>query len=178
MAAIAYANGGRGHRNLPARHDVVPHYNNDGWKSMNAERKRLVLESWDAIGRNHDRVAVAFYGRLFEIDSAARSLFAETNMVAQRGKFVQMMGEIVRNLDLPRELIPTVSALGRRHVEYGVRDTDYDRVREALFAALGAELGAGFTDEVRDAWEEAYALTAAVMKRGAQSIVSSPGLSP
>jgi hemoglobin-like flavoprotein len=144
---------------------------------MNAERKRLVLESWDAIGRNHDRVAVAFYDRLFEIDAGARSLFAETNMVAQRGKFVQMMGEIVRNLDLPRDLIPTVSALGRRHVDYGVRDADYDRVREALFAALALELGTVFTEEVRDAWEEAYALTAAVMKRGAQSGTASPATS-
>jgi hemoglobin-like flavoprotein len=144
---------------------------------MNAERKRLVLESWEAIGRNHDRVAVAFYERLFEIDTGARSLFAKTNMVAQRGKFVQMLGDIVRNLDLPRELIPTVSALGRRHVEYGVRDADYDRVREALFAAIAAELGADFTDEVRDAWEEAYALTAAVMKRGAHSGVSAPSTS-
>jgi len=144
---------------------------------MNAERKRLVLESWEAMGRNHDQVAVAFYDRLFEIDAGARSLFAETNMVAQRGKFVQMMGEIVRNLDLPKELIPTVSALGRRHVEYGVRDADYDRVREALFAALAAELGAAFTDEVRDAWEEAYALTAAVMKRGAHTGVSEPSAS-
>jgi hemoglobin-like flavoprotein len=145
---------------------------------MNAERKRLVLESWEAIGRNHDGVAVAFYDRLFEIDSGARSLFAKTNMVAQRGKFIQMMGEIVRNLDMPRELIPAVSALGRRHVEYGVRDADYDRVREALFVAIAAELGAGFTDDVRDAWEEAYALTAAVMKRGASTVVSSHGASP
>ena len=144
---------------------------------MNAERKRLVLESWDAIGSNHDHVAVAFYARLFEIDAGARALCAETNMVAQRGKFVQMMGEIVRNLDLPKELIPTVAALGRRHVEYGVRDADDDRVREALFAALAAELGAGFTDEVRDAWEEAYALTAAVMKRGAQTGTASPASS-
>jgi len=136
---------------------------------MNAERKRLVLESWEALGRNHDRVAVAFYDRLFEIDAGARSLFAKTEMVAQRGKFVQMLGDIVRNLDLPRELIPAVSALGRRHVDYGVRDADYDRVREALFAALASELGTGFTDDVRDAWEEAYALTAAVMKRGAHS---------
>ena len=145
---------------------------------MNAERKRLVLESWEAIGRDHDHVAVAFYDRLFEIDAGARSLFAKTEMVAQRSKFVQMLGDIVRNLDLPRDLIPTVSALGRRHVEYGVRDADYDRVREALFAALAVELGAGFTDEVRDAWEEAYALTAALMKRGAGTVVSSHGANP
>jgi hemoglobin-like flavoprotein len=144
---------------------------------MNAERKRLVLESWEAIAYNRDQVAVAFYDRLFEIDAGARALFAKTDMVAQRGKFVEMLGEIVRNLDLPRELIPAVSALGRRHVDYGVRDADYDRVREALFAAIAAEVGPGFTDEVRDAWEEAYALTAAVMKRGAHSGSSSQSVS-
>ena len=139
---------------------------------MNAERKRLVQETWEAIARNHDRIAIAFYDRLFEIDPPARTLFSKTNMPAQRVKLVDMLGEIVRNLDMPRALIPTVSALGKRHVGYGVRDADYDRVREALFAAIAGELGAKFTDEVRDAWEEAYALTAAVMKRGAQTATS------
>jgi len=136
---------------------------------MNEARKRLVLNSWESISRSHDRIATAFYERLFEIDGAARGLFARTNMVAQRVKFIDMLGEIVRNLDMPKELVPTVSALGQRHVGYGVRDIDYDRVREALFAALAAEVGEGFTEELRDAWEEAYALTAGVMKRGAKT---------
>jgi hemoglobin-like flavoprotein len=136
---------------------------------MNAERKRLVQQSWESISRDHDRLVVAFYDRLFEIDPVARSLFAKTNMVAQRVKFIDMIGEIVRNLDLPGDLIPTISALGKRHVDYGVREIDYDRVREALFGALETTLGNGFTDELRDAWEEAYALTAGVMKRGAHT---------
>jgi hemoglobin-like flavoprotein len=139
---------------------------------MNAERKRLVLETWEAIARNHDRVAIAFYDRLFEIDPGAHTLFSNTNMPAQRAKFVEMLSEIVRNLDLPSALIPTVSALGKRHVGYGVRDTDYDRVREALLSAIAGELDARFTGDVRDAWEEAYALTAAVMKRGAHTASS------
>ena len=136
---------------------------------MNAERTRLVQDSWEGIARDHDRIAIAFYERLFEIDAPARALFAKTNMVSQRVKFTDMIGEIVRNLDIPKELIPSVSALGRRHVDYGVRDIDYDRVREALFAALAQELGDRFSDELRDAWEEAYALTASVMKRGAKT---------
>ena len=132
---------------------------------MNAQRKRLVQGSWEAISREHDRVATAFYERLFEIDAAAAPMFAKTAMPEQRAKFVAMLGEIVRNLDAPEALIPSLSALGRRHRDYGVRPVDYDRVREAFFAALVAELGDGFTDELRDAWEEAYALTAGVMKR-------------
>ena len=136
---------------------------------MNAERKRLVLDSWEALSPKHDRIAIAFYDRLFEIDAPARAMFANTNMPAQQGKFLKMLGDIVRNLDLPKELIPTVSSLGKRHVDYGVRAIDYDRVREALFAAMAAEAGDSFTDDVRDAWEEAYALTASVMQRGAKA---------
>jgi hemoglobin-like flavoprotein len=135
---------------------------------MNAQRKRLVQDSWEAISRERDRTAAAFYERLFEIDASARAMFAKTDMVAQRVKFVVMLGDIVRNLDLPEELIPSLAALGRRHGEYGVRAIDYDRVREALFGALASELGDQFTDELRDAWEEAYALTASVMLRGAR----------
>ena len=133
---------------------------------MNAERKRLVLESWEAIGRNHDGVAVAFYDRLFEIDSGARALFAKTNMVAQRAKFVQMLGDIVRNLDLPRELIPTVSALGRRHVDYGVTEQHFDVVGSALLWTLERGLGASFTPEVRDAWSAVYRVLSATMLEG------------
>lgn len=147
----------------------LPYY---GCPFMNAERKRLVQQSWQSISRDHDRLVIAFYQRLFEIDPAAPALFAQTDMVAQRGKFLTMLGDIVRNLDMPQELIPTVSALGRRHVDYGVRDIDYDRVREALFAALAGEVGDRFTDELRDAWEEAYALTVSVMKRGAKTAPS------
>src|SRR5687768_1602348 len=134
---------------------------------MNAERKRLVQESWEAIAPEHDRVATRFYERLFQIQPSGRVLFAKTDMIEQRAKFVIMLGEIVRNLHLPEDLIPSLSALGRRHVDYGVRAIDYDRVREALFGALAEELADRFTDDARDAWEEAYALTAGVMQRGA-----------
>ena len=137
---------------------------------MNAERKRLVQTSWHAIVPNHDRVASRFYERLFENDPGAAALFGRTNMTEQRVKFVTMLGGIVRNLDLPEDLIPLVSALGRRHVDYGVRPIHYDRVREALFAALADELGDRFTDDVRDAWEEAYALLTGVMLRGAETL--------
>jgi hemoglobin-like flavoprotein len=132
---------------------------------MDTERKRLVLESWQSMAAEHDRITNAFYERLFEIDPPARALFARTNMGDQRTKVVAMLSDIVANLDHLDDLIPTVGALGRRHQDYGARDADYDRVREALLGAIGSALGAGFTREVRSAWEEAYALMASVMKR-------------
>src|SRR5690349_16343988 len=167
VATIAYANRCDGRRNRARRpRSATPFHRH---LAMNAARKRLVTDSWEAIVRQHDRLAIAFYDRLFEIDPAARAMFAKTDMGAQRGKFLDMLGEIVRNLDSPKDLIPSVSALGKRHADYGVREIDYDRLREALLAALSAEAGAAFTEDVRDAWEEAYALTAGVMKRAAKT---------
>lgn len=146
---------------------------------MNADQKRVVLESWQSLADHHDRIASAFYERLFDIDSHARELFARTNMVEQRGKVIAMLGDIVRNLDDPDELIPVLVPLGRRHHDYGVRDADYGPVREALLGAIGSALGEAFTREVRDAWEAAYALTASVMKRAGETqagVVASPNV--
>jgi nitric oxide dioxygenase len=134
---------------------------------MTPERKRLVMETWQSVAADHDRIASAFYERLFEIDPHAHQLFANTNMVDQRAKVVAMLTDIIRDLDHLEALIPVVIALGRRHKDYGVVDTEYDLVREALLGAIGDALG-GFTPDVRDAWEEAYALTAAVMKRAGE----------
>ncbi len=65
-------------------------------------------------------------------------------------------------------------ALGRRHRDYGVREADYDRVREALLGAIANVIGDSFTRDVRSAWEEAYALTASVMKRAGEPPLASP----
>jgi hemoglobin-like flavoprotein len=132
---------------------------------MTPERKRLVFDSWQRLAPDHDRIATAFYDRLFEIDPHARTLFVRTNMTEQRAKVIAMLTDIVRNLDHLDKLFPVVIGLGRRHKDYGVEDRDYDRVREALLGAIGAALGDDFTPDVRDAWEETYALTAGVMKR-------------
>jgi hemoglobin-like flavoprotein len=136
---------------------------------MTPERKRLVFDSWQRLAHDHDRIAAAFYDRLFEIDPHARELFAATNMEEQRAKVVAMLSDIVRNLDRLDSLMPIVIGLGRRHREYGVEARDYDRVREALLGAIADSLGDVMTPELRDAWEETYALTASVMKRAGDS---------
>ena len=142
--------------------------NHESWMGhMNAERKRLVQESWEAIAPEHDRVATRFYERLFEIQPSARGLFAKTDMIEQRAKFVIMLGEIVRNLRLarrPHSIAIRAGAPSRRLWRTGHRLRS--RARSAVRRA-GRRACRSFHRRVRDAWEEAYALTAGVMQRGA-----------
>jgi hemoglobin-like flavoprotein len=134
---------------------------------MRAETERLVQESWARFEPVAEQSAGFFYDKLFELDPSAQRLFARTDMEAQGRKVMQMFAEIVRTLDQPEELIAEVADLGRRHVHYGVQDSQYDSVGTALLWTLERGLGPAFTPEVRNAWAEAYLLLSSIFRRGA-----------
>ena len=134
---------------------------------MRAETERLVRESWARFEPVAEQSAGFFYDKLFELDPEAQRLFARTDMEAQGRKVMQMFAEIARTLDQPDTLVSEVADLGRRHVHYGVRDSQYDSVGTALLWTLERGLGTAFTDDVRNAWTEAYLLISTVLRRAA-----------
>jgi hemoglobin-like flavoprotein len=136
---------------------------------MTPESEQLIQQSWPLIARHGAAMAERFYGRLFDIAPETRRLFADTDMLAQQRKFVTMLEEIVNRLGQPAELVPEVAALGTRHVQYGVSARDYGLVGEALVWSMEQALGDAMTPELRQAWNEAYVLTASLMARGAMT---------
>jgi len=75
----------------------------------------------------------------------------------------------VDGLDDLDAIVPTVEDLGRRHVDYGVKDEDYDTVGEALLWTLEKGFGDEFTPEVKGAWATVYTLLATVMTNAANA---------
>ncbi len=132
-------------------------------------QKELVQSTWEQVVSISDRAGRLFYGRLFDLDPQLRPLFpaGEEAIEDQARKLMQMITTAVRGLDRPDEVIPAVEDLGRRHVDYGVRDGDYDTVGTALLWTLERGLGDAFTPQVRDAWAATYALLASVMQEAA-----------
>lgn len=134
---------------------------------MTPEHERLIRDSWRQFEPMARPLARVFYNHLFELDPGTQPLFASTDMDAQGLKFWQMLAEIVRVLDEPDELVSQVAALGRRHFGYGVTNDQYEVVGAALLWTLEQGLGPAFTQEVREAWAEAYLVLATVMRRSA-----------
>ena len=89
-------------------------------------------------------------------------------MAAQKKNLMQTLTVVVKGIDRLDDLVPAVQALGRRHAGYGVRPEHYDLVGAALLWTLGQGLGAAFTDDVREAWAQAYGTLAAVMIAAAE----------
>jgi len=113
-----------------------------------------------------DKAAELFYGKLFELDPSLKPLF-KGDMKEQGEKLMKMINTAVNGLDQLDQIVPAVQQLGVRHVNYGVKDKEYDTVGAALLWTLETGLGDAFTDEVKEAWATVYGILADTMKAAA-----------
>jgi hemoglobin-like flavoprotein len=104
--------------------------------------------------------------RLFELDPTLRPLF-KGDMEEQGRKLMEMIELAVKGLDRPEAILPAIAALGRRHAGYGVNESDYETVGEALLWTLEQGLGPSFTPDIREAWAALYRFVADAMREGA-----------
>jgi hemoglobin-like flavoprotein len=132
---------------------------------MTPESIASVRKTWALVAPVADTAAESFYQRLFALDPRLRLMFSGTDWAAQRRKLVHAINLAVASLDKIEELAPTLEALGSRHASYGVQDSHYDTVGEALIATLERGLGEAWTAEAAAAWKEAYRIVAAGMRR-------------
>jgi hemoglobin-like flavoprotein len=133
---------------------------------MTPEQIQLVKTSWTQIVPISDQAAQLFYARLFEVAPEVKPLF-KGDMIEQGAKLMMMLNTAVNSLERLDQIVPAIQAMGRRHVDYGVKDEHYDYVGEALLWTLEQGLGDGFTDEIKAAWTDTYTLLAETMKAAA-----------
>ena len=138
---------------------------------MKSEQIKLIKESWLKVLPISETAAELFYKKLFELDPELKFLF-KGDMNEQGIKLMNMLNTVVNSLDKLSTIIPAVEILGVRHIDYGVKDENYDTVADALLWALGKGLGDDFTHDVKDAWTTAYVTLADVMKNAANDAVA------
>ena len=136
---------------------------------MTPEQKTLVIESWNKVLPIRETVAELFYGRLFEVYPEVKPYF-KGDMQEQGMKLMATLNTAVNSLDNLEVLIEPLKIMGARHVDYGVKNEDYDKVADALLWTLEQGLGDAFTPEVKDAWVVTYTTVASVMIEGANSV--------
>ena len=123
----------------------------------------LLEQSFEAVKPRGAELVEYFYVRLFEEHPGVLPLFEQTDMQEQAGKLLAALATVVANLRKPDVLVPHLQELGRRHVGYGAEPAHYDAVGAILLESLEFIAGDLWTDELRDAWAEAYGLAASVM---------------
>jgi hemoglobin-like flavoprotein len=133
---------------------------------VNAAQQELVQTTFARLAVMPEVAGALFYERLFAINASIRPLF-KNDMRIQGVKLMAMLAMVVYNLPEPGLVSPAIRDLAGRHVQYGVKLTDYDALREALLWTLEQALGEDFTPAVREAWVVCYDELAGEMKAAA-----------
>ncbi len=127
-----------------------------------SQDQRLLKESLDLVAPVADQLIAAFYQRLFTDHPHLRQMFP-AEMATQRERLLKAIIALVTHFDHPENLVPALSAMGRRHEGYGVGLGHYAAVGTALLGTLQEFAGPAWSPEYAAAWARAYTFAAGTM---------------
>jgi hemoglobin-like flavoprotein len=126
----------------------------------------LLRSSFDLVAERQPQLTLRFYDILFERYPQVRPLFGREQ--ARQAEMLQSaLVSVLEHLEDASWLSETLTALGKKHVDYGVTGDMYSWVGAALLATLAEAAGEAWTPAVEAAWTEAYGAIAGLMQRGA-----------
>ncbi len=126
-----------------------------------------LLERSFSLVKEHDtNFTQTFYQNLFTDYPEVQPLFAHSQMEEQGKKLFDSLVLTIDNLRQPEILTETLRGLGTKHIKYGVLPEYYPMVGSSLLKSLESFLGESWTDEVKQAWIEAYTAIAQLMLEG------------
>ena len=130
---------------------------------LTKKETELIKKSWSLLDKIDPIVlADVFYSKLFFDNPELRKMFPE-EMEGQYRKLLDMLNTIIERLEKIDELKGDIVAMAKRHEGYGVKPEHYSMVGIALIWTLQKRLGTEWTDEVRSAWVNCYAILSGTM---------------
>jgi hemoglobin-like flavoprotein len=125
--------------------------------------------SFQLVVERSPNVVHRFYEVLFDRYPAARSLFSRNPTKKQEEMLTGALVAVMEHLEDASWLKSQLSALGAKHVEYGVADHMYPWVGECLVATLKEAAGAHWTPRIEQAWLEAFGAISGLMLEGSRT---------
>jgi hemoglobin-like flavoprotein len=133
---------------------------------------QLLRSSFEYAVANQPQLTTRFYEILFERYPQVRPLFGRSAATNQAQMLQGALIAVMDHLEDASWLTDTLTAMGKKHIEYGVTNEMYDWVGASLLAALSEATGGAWTPEVESAWIDAYGAIAGLMQRGAKDAVA------
>ncbi|MCA9958768.1 MAG: hypothetical protein KC413_12975 [Anaerolineales bacterium] len=133
---------------------------------MNLHAITLVQASLERVMQQGETVVALFYAHLFMLDPALRTLFPPD--LSEHGRsFLAALQLGVNGLLASETMIPAIKQIGYLHARHGIGPRHYHTFGQAWLWTLAQVLGDTFTEEVAEAWQEAFYLVAGLMKEAA-----------
>ncbi|XP_010241647.1 PREDICTED: non-symbiotic hemoglobin 2-like [Nelumbo nucifera] len=157
------------------------------------QQEILVKESWETMKQNVPELSLRFFTTILEIAPAAKGMFSflkdsdeipqnNPRLKAHAVKVFKMTCESAVQLREKGEVVVaenTLKNLGSVHLKKGVIDPHFEVVKEALLRTIQEAVGEKWSEEMKNAWGEAYdqlaaAIKAEMKKEAAQDPLAQP----
>lgn len=142
-------------------------------KPLSAKTKAIVKSTAPALQQHGLAITTRMYERLFT-DPDVKAMFDQAAQESgeQPKRLAGAILAYAQNIDKLEALTAPVMRMAARHVETGVKTEHYPLVANALLPAIRDVLGDAATDEVLDAWGEAYWALADILIGKEQNLYS------
>lgn len=123
--------------------------------SLSPETIAIVKATAKPVAENAEAITKRMYEILFEHHPETKLLFKDA-AADQHKKLAAAVGAYAANIERLDVLGDAVEKMAQSHVRTGVKPEHYPMVGVSLLAAVKDVLGDAATDEVLNAWKEAY----------------------
>jgi hemoglobin-like flavoprotein len=124
----------------------------------------LLENSFAMVVEKDPNLVANFYDLLFSRYPQAQPLFGRNSRANQEKMLTDALVAVIEHLEDADFLGGTLSALGQKHVTYGVTPEMYGWVGECLVETMVNAAGDAWTDEHTRAWSEAYGAITGLMQ--------------
>lgn len=139
---------------------------------LSAETTELIKSTAPVLKQHSREIGQRFYELLFQKAPELLNTFNQTNQkrgIQQEalGYVVYAAGEHITNLEA---LAPVIRRINEKHRAIGIRPDQYPIVGETLLEAVKDVLGEAASDEILDAWGQAYGYIADLFIQAEQEL--------
>lgn len=138
---------------------------------MHPETINTIKATVPVLQAHGEQLTRLFYQRMFENNPEVRVFFNQAHQQAgsQQKALAGAICAYAENIDDPTALVAAVELIAQKHASLGIQPEHYPIVGQNLLGAIKELLGDAATDDIINAWAEAYQVLADIfIKREAE----------
>ena len=136
-------------------------------KKLDPKKLEIVKATLPVVKEHGEAITKRFYKRMFENHPELRNVFNQTHQITghQPKALANAVYAAAANIEDMSTIMPALERIGQKHRSMQIKPEQYPIVGENLLAAIKETLGDAATDEILDAWADAYEVIADVFIR-------------
>lgn len=149
-------------------------------KPIDAKKLDIINATLPVVAEHAEAITTHFYQRMFANHPELKNIFNQTHQITGRQPraLAAAVYAAAAHLEDMTTILPALERIAQKHRSLQIKPDQYPIVGENLLGAIQEVLGNAATDEIIDAWAEAYGVIADALIRMEETLYRDTELQP